>query len=151
MTNPTFGLVEVEKHLPASRARAFEAFADATQREQWGAPSDTAAFIVERDEFRVGGCDLTRCGDAADPRILVTTHYHRIEESSLIVATEVIDNDGQRVAVTQKTVELVDEDDECTCKVTVQVCSFVGEEMVTNTEHGQNGSLDHLASWLQSK
>jgi hypothetical protein len=31
-------------------------------RESWGAPSETGTFFYEESDFRVGDCDIARCG-----------------------------------------------------------------------------------------
>jgi len=56
--------------------RVFAAFANPVERANCGAPSDTAAFIYDKADFREGGTDNFRCGDKSDPLYLdVTTYY----------------------------------------------------------------------------
>lgn len=148
MPSPAHGTIEVSRILPADCHRAFSAFADAAQRTKWGAPSDTAAFIVEQDEFREGGCDITRCGDASDPQILVESQYHHIAEPDLIILTETITDHGRNVAYILKTIALRQHGGACECVVTAQVTSLSGSEMIANTKRGHEGSLDHLVDYL---
>lgn len=114
-------------------------------REKWGAPSDTATFIVEKDQFEVGGTDLTQCGSKDDPSILVTTRYHVIEAPYLIIQTDTVSEGGNTLASIQKTVEI---DSSGGLKIVAQVASLVGEEMLDNTERGQSGSMDSLIRYL---
>tara|TARA_R100000789_G_scaffold7097_3_gene11444 strand:+ start:10152 stop:10604 length:453 start_codon:yes stop_codon:yes gene_type:complete len=146
MTEITFGTVTVERETGATAEWVFAAFADASQREKWGAPSDTAAFIVEQDEFEEGGTDLTRCGSRDDPSILVTTRYHVIEAPHLIIHTETVSDGGNTLASILTTIEI---DNSGGLRITAQVASLVGQEMIDNTERGQNGSADSLVRYLK--
>lgn len=142
------GEVSVERRVNAPPSCAFQAFADAREREAWGAPTSTAAFIVEREDFREGGADLVRCGDASDPQFLVESRYHRIIPDHLIVFTETVTTGGSLVMVSLQTVNFEPVGNDTGCSVHVQLISFIGEEMIENTERGQNGSLDSLARYL---
>jgi hypothetical protein len=69
------GTVVVEQTIGTPVARAYAAFADAKERESWGAPSDTAVFRYEECSFRVGGRDIAICGAKADPRFRVEARF----------------------------------------------------------------------------
>lgn len=147
MKEITFGTVTVERETNTGAEQVFAAFAKATQREKWGAPSDPAAFIVEQDEFKVGGTDVTRCGAKDDPTILVTTRYHVIEAPHLIIYTETVSDGDNALASILTTVEI---DSSGGVRITAQVASLVGRDMIDNTEQGQNGSADNLVRYLEA-
>jgi uncharacterized protein YndB with AHSA1/START domain len=46
--------------------RVFAAFANPVERANWGTPSESAAFIHDEADFRVGGRDVFRCGAKND-------------------------------------------------------------------------------------
>jgi uncharacterized protein YndB with AHSA1/START domain len=142
------GTVVVERLFAAPVERIFTCLADPKERAAWGAPSDTAAFIVEQDQFYEGGTDVTRCGSKADPRILVETRYLQIAPNRRIVSEESIRHDGKLLAVNLTTAELAREGAGAKLRVTIQITSFVGPEMIHNTEKGHHGSLESLASYL---
>ncbi|MBX7484030.1 SRPBCC domain-containing protein [Qipengyuania qiaonensis] len=144
----THGTVVVEREFATSSSRLFDLFAKASEREKWGAPNEGAAYIIEKDDFREGGNGLVRCGNAADPRITVQTHYHRISNGRLLVFTEHIRNDGDPLAVNVTTAEFVSHDAGCRLRTTIQIASFIGEEMISNTRMGHEGSMDGLERYL---
>lgn len=139
----------VKRTLAASPPRVFKAFADAGQREIWGAPSETAGFIVEQDQFRVYGTDIVRCGPADDPQTIVETRYLAIVENRLIVVSEKVIDDGNLLAMSQITTDVQPAKGGGTqlC-ITVQIASLVGQGMIANTKTGHNGSLDNLQRYL---
>ena len=147
MKEIAFGTVTVERETDAGAKQVFAAFADPTQREKWGAPSDTAAFIVEQDEFKVGGTDITRCGAKDDSTVIVTTRYHVIEAPHLIIYTETVSDGGNSLATILTTVEI---DSSGGLRITAPVASLVGQDMIDNTEQGQNGSADNLIRYLEA-
>jgi len=145
------GTIVVEQAVNAPVARAYGAFANATEREAWAAPSDTAIFIYDETDFRVGGRDVARCGAKADPRYRVETRYLDIVPMQRIVSTEAIHEVDKLLAVNITTIEFAP-DDQCTrMKVTVQVTSFVGKAMIENTEAGHVASLRNMAQYLETR
>ena len=137
-----------ERVVPAPIAQVFETFADPAMRAEWGAPSDTAVIIYDAADFRVGGEDRFRCGAKRDPNIHVTAHYLEITPDRRIVTSQTVEMNGQRLAASLTTVELLPEGDTTHLRSTVQVASFVGEDMIRGHEAGNNGSLDSLVRYV---
>jgi len=151
MTNTAtdHGTIVVEQTINVPVARSYGAFAKATEREAWAAPSDTAAFIYDETDFRVGGRDVARCGAKADPRFRVETRYVDIVPMQRIVSTETIHEVDKLLAVNITTIEFVPDDQRTRMKITVQVTSFVGKAMIENTKAGHAGSLRNMAHYLE--
>lgn len=155
------GTVVVERVLDVPLTRAYGAFADVTERARWGSPSDTAAFIYDAADFRVGGVDVIRCGPKEDPRFRVKARYIDIVPERRVVWTEAIgesrrdrlDPDGRPIdtplAANLTTVEFFPQGSRTRVKVTVQVASFVGPAMIDNTRDGHTGSLANMARFLE--
>ena len=143
------GTIVVERLIEATVSRVYAAFADHKAREAWGAPSETATFFYEEADFRVGGRDVARCGAKTDPRFLVEARYVDIVPERRVVWTETIREIDNRLAVNITTLELQPNGQRTQLKVTVQVTSFVGEEMIANTKAGHTGSLANMASYFE--
>lgn len=144
------GTVVVEHRINAPVARVWAAFANAKERERWGAPSDTAVFLYEEADFRVGGRDVARCGAKEDPRFRVEARYVDIVPERRVVWTETISEAGQRMlAANLTTLEITPDRTATRLRVTVQVTSFVGAGMVENTKAGHTGSLASMARHLE--
>lgn len=153
------GTVVVERVLDVPLARTYAAFADAAERARWGSPSDTAAFIYDATDFRVGGLDVIRCGPREDPRFRVEARYLDIVPERRVVWTEAIresrrERDGRQIdtplAANLTTVEFFPQGSRTRVTVTVQVVSFVGPAMIENTRDGHTGSLANMARYLSA-
>jgi uncharacterized protein YndB with AHSA1/START domain len=145
------GTITVERTLDAPVARVYAAFADPKEREAWGAPSDSAVYVYDEADFRVGGRDLARCGPKADPRFRVEARYVDIVPERRVVWTEAI-REGERLLATGiTTFELLPDGARTRLKVTVQVTSFVGPDMIGHTKSGHEGSLASMARHLERR
>ena len=142
------GTVGVEQILNVPVARAYGAFADPDERVRWSAPSDSAVFIYDATNFSVGGLDLARCGAKEDPRYRVEARYVDIVAERRVVWTETIRELDKPLATNITTLEFIPEGRHTRLKVTVQVTSFVGAGMITNTKAGYEGSLANMARHL---
>ena len=142
--------VVVEQLLKVPVSRAYGAFADPKERVRWGAPSDTAVFIYDTADFRVGGIDLARCGAKDDPRYRVEARYIDIVEERRVVWTETIRDLDRLLATNITTLEFIPDGRRTRLKVTVQITSFAGVGMIRNTKAGQEGSLANMARYLEA-
>src|SRR5262245_404754 len=127
------GTVVIEETVGVPVSRVYAAFADPKARAAWGAPSDTAAFFYEEADFRVGGRDVARCGAKEDPRFRVEVRYLDIVPEQRVVWTEMISELDHRLAANITTLELAPDGQATRLKVTVQVTSFIGPQMIENT------------------
>jgi uncharacterized protein YndB with AHSA1/START domain len=147
MTSATtrYATLVFEREIPAPVGKVFAAFSDPKARAQWGAPSDTAVVIYDEADFREGGQDCFRCGSRADPNIHGTTRYLDIVDNRRIVSSEAIVMGGKRLCVSLTTLELTPDGARTRLKSTIQIASFIGEDMFRGHETGNNASLDNLA------
>jgi len=143
------GTITVERMLDAPVSRVYAAYADPKERETWGAPSDTAVFTYDEADFRVGGRDLARCGPKDDPRFRVEARYVDIVPERRVVATETVREVERLLATSITTFELRPAGARTHVKVTVQVTSFVGPDMIKHTKAGHTGSLDNMARYVE--
>ena len=98
----------------------------------------------------MGGVDRYRCGNKNNPNIHATTTYIDIVPGKRIVQVETIDTNGKRLAASLSTLELAPSGDQTSLKTTVQVTSFIGDDMIKGHEQGHNGSLNQLVRYFQS-
>jgi uncharacterized protein YndB with AHSA1/START domain len=137
-----------ERRFPADVERVFAALADPVQRALWSAPSDGAAFVYDEADFRQGGRDIFRCGDKAAPQFTGVTTYIAIAPPIRIVSNEVVESGGAVLMASLLTTELEAQGPETDLRLTVQMVSFHGEEMVRGVEAGNAAALDNLALHL---
>ncbi|MDZ4097867.1 MAG: SRPBCC domain-containing protein, partial [Methylophilaceae bacterium] len=89
-----------------------------------------------------------RCGSKTDPNIQGTTHYLRITKNSGFVSTETIDVDGKRLCASLTTLELFEAGVRTRLRLTSQVASSIGQDMIKGHEIGNNASLDNLCRYF---
>lgn len=142
------GTVVVERTLDAPLTRVYAAFADAQERARWGAPSETSVFIYEEANFAVGGRDLARCGPKGDPRFTVEARYLDIVKERRVVWIEIIREADRLLAANITTLEFRPDGRRTALRATVQVTSFVGPQMIRNTEAGHEGAFENMARYL---
>src|ERR1700748_3554063 len=119
-----------ERILPATVDRVFAAYADLTERMRWGAPSQGTALIYERSNFSEGGEDVFRCGPKSNPNIEGSTRYLDIVPSRRIVSRDTMAVDGHRLCASLSTLEFRADGSQTILKATIQLASFVGQDMV---------------------
>jgi uncharacterized protein YndB with AHSA1/START domain len=151
MTMTLHATLVFEREVPAPAEEVFAAFADPVARTEWGAPSDTAVMIYDEADFREGGQDRFRCGSKADPNIHGMTRYLEITVNRRVVSSETIVMDGRRLCASLNTLELTPHGEKTKLKSTIQLASFIGEDMLKGHETGHNASLDNLVQYFGNK
>jgi uncharacterized protein YndB with AHSA1/START domain len=142
------GNLVFERTYDAPIARVYAAFADPVARATWSAPTDTALFVYDETDFRIGGRDVFRCGSKADPQYRGETRYHDIVPERRIVSTETVDQLDRRLSVAVVTLEFAPEDERTTLKLTVQLVSLDGPGMIEGMKMGYSGALDNVGRYL---
>src|ERR1700716_3408514 len=99
---PQHATITLERIYRAPLDRVFSEFADPGARARWCPPSNDV-LIYDRTDFRAGGRDIFRCGPKDDPKVRGETFYHLIVPNKLVVSSETLDADGQRLAVSLST------------------------------------------------
>lgn len=122
--------IVLERQYEASPARVFAAFADPAARTRWGVPSNDAELVYDETEFRVGGCDVGRCGPRGKLACRVETRYHDIIPDHRIVYTEVVSQGLAPLSFALVTVDFEADPGGCRLILTDQVTSYGGEGMI---------------------
>jgi uncharacterized protein YndB with AHSA1/START domain len=138
-----------ERICPAPVERVFAAFADPEERANWGTPSETAAFIYDKVDFREGGSDVFRCGDKSNPQYRGVTTYYDIVPNQRIISSETVETEGRKLLISMATTTLQAEGSGTKVIVTVQLTSLVGEGMLNGAKFGHNASLDNLVKAME--
>ncbi len=139
-----------ERVFHAAPERVFDALADVEKRARWGTPSDTAALVYSKSEFKAGGCDEFRCGAKDDLRYAGCVRYFEIVPNERVIFVESISTDGSLLSVSLVTWEIGPHRDGARVVITDQLASFGGAGMVTGTQMGMTAALDNLARHLAS-
>jgi uncharacterized protein YndB with AHSA1/START domain len=139
--------MKVERAYAAPVERIFAEFADPQSREKWSAPSNDN-LVYDESDFLEGGRDVFRCGPANDLRFQGTTTYLAIVPNQTVIFTEVLTEGTSRLAVALITLDFEPAEKGSNLKVTAQIVSFVGPDMVKSYESGNRSALEGLARQL---
>lgn len=138
-----------ERICSASVERVFAAFANPAERANWGTPSETAAFVYDKVDFREGGVDVFRCGDKKNPQYRGVTRYYDIVPNERIISSEIVETQGRKLLVTMSTTTFESEGAGTKVTVTAQLTSLAGDEMLKSAKFGHNASLDNLVEAMR--
>jgi uncharacterized protein YndB with AHSA1/START domain len=147
---PQHATITLERTYRAPLERVFSEFADPVARARWSAPSNDV-LIYDQTEFRAGGRDLFRCGPKNDPKFRGEIFYHLIVPNRRVVSSETLDVDGQRLAVSLNTLDFEPAGEGTNLKVTVQMVSLVGADMIEGYESGNKSALENLGRHLSGQ
>jgi uncharacterized protein YndB with AHSA1/START domain len=139
-----------ERICAAPVERVFAAFANPAERANWGTPSETAAFIYDKGDFRERGEDVFRCGDKSNPQYRGVTTYYDIAPNERIIASEVVESKGRKLLISMSTTTFKPEGTGTRLIVTAQLTSLTGEDMLNGAKFGHNASLDNLVKAMQN-
>jgi uncharacterized protein YndB with AHSA1/START domain len=138
-----------ERVCSANVARVFAALADPVERAGWGTPSDTAVLVYDAVDFRVGGRDLFRCGSKDNPQYRGITTYYDILPDQRIISSEVVEVSGRTVLISMLTMMLEPDGSGTKIKLTAQVTSLDGDNMIEGAKFGNNAALDNLVAAMR--
>lgn len=141
--------IVLERQYDAEPQCVFGAWADPAARQRWAAPSPADAIEYREADFRVGGCDVSRCGAADDKRFAVEARYLDIVTDRRIVFAEIVESDGVRLSVSLITVEFEAERGGTHLRLTDQIASLEGADMVAGSRAGLSAALENLSRYLQ--
>jgi ketosteroid isomerase-like protein/uncharacterized protein YndB with AHSA1/START domain len=139
--------IKLQHSYPAPPERVFSEFADPVARARWSAPSKDA-LIYDETDFRLGGKDVFRCGPKGNPKFRGETRYLNIVTDALVVSSETVDVEGQRLAVALTTLDFEPAEEGTNLTVTIQIVSFAGPDMIHGYESGNKSALKNLSLHL---
>lgn len=147
MNAATHDTVRVTQCIEAPIDKVWGAYADVSKRSQWGVPKGEAMIYVQSD-FREGGRDRYRCGPPETLEFQAESEYTRIVPEALIVYTETVKNEDHALATAVSTWEFETEGRGTRVRVTTQVVSFIGAQMIDGTRNGHTRVLAQLGPFL---
>ena len=133
----------------ASPARVFQAFADPDARARWGAPSPSAALVMDQTRFEIGGLDVSRCGSKDDLRYHVEARYLDIVEAERIVYSETVSERGARLSAALITIAFETIETGTRLTLTAQLAAFDDGFMIAGNKMGYGAALDNLRAEVE--
>ena len=140
-----------EKLFTAPPSRVFAAYVDKKAREKWSAPSPEAEIRIDNSDVRTGGRESGQCGGKGDLRWSLELYYHRVTPDRQITFSEELWDGDQLLVVALITFDLVETSDGGTAlKLTDQITSFVGRDIVRGHQEGHLKALANLRQLVDS-
>lgn len=136
--------------ITAPLSAAWDAFADSTQRAVWGVPKGETQIYDESD-FRFGGRDTYRCGPPQDLKFHGVVGYVQIIPKSLIVHTDTVTAGGQLLATAILTWQFETKGETTLIRLTAQVTSFIGSDMIDGHRNGHTKALEQLRDFVEGR
>lgn len=140
--------IQLRKFTQAPLSKVWAAFADTTQRAQWGVPMGEE-LVYDRDDFQVGGRAGYRCGPPGDLRFQVSTEYLVIEEHALVIHTESVRSGGRLLAAGVIAWQFSTASHGSAVAISHHLTSTVGQEMIDGSRNGHTIALNQLASLVE--
>lgn len=150
MTDPALlhDTITIKKTINASTREVFNAWADPAARSEWGPPSEDEAIEFVENDFRIGGRDVSWCGQKGNLGFRVETLYYDIRPPERLLFTERVSMGDNLLSVSLVTVVLSDSGGTTTLGLTVQIASLVGEGMISGNRVGWEAALTNLDLYL---
>jgi len=143
---PAFGTLEFTRTLAGNPARVFQALTSAADRMAWGPPDASSVVIIENQpDPALGAREVSRCGPRGNPYVDVATDWIVMEASARLVYAETLSAEGETLACSLATFSLSADGTGTGLCATVQIVSFVGDDMMGEYEGGWSHALDNLA------
>lgn len=150
MSAITHATMVLERTYKAAPARVFAAWESVKAREQWAAPNDNVRVRYTEADFREGGLDVTACVESDGKTFDTRNFYLSIERETRIVFTEQIFQEGFQLSAAIVSVEFEAAGAGTRQVVTLQIASFVGDDMVHGYDQGWTAALDQLAKLVET-
>ena len=140
--------IHLSRTLDADLDDVWNAYADTAQRSRWSVP-EGEEMVFDADDLRSGGAARYRCGTPGELEFAGSIDYLHIAPGAAVVHTEITRSGSQLLSAALLTWSFGAADPRTELSVTVQVTSFVGEDMLDGTRNGHRIALDQLADFLR--
>lgn len=136
----------IEREYPASLARVYAAWTSEEAKRRWFACHQEYTL-----DYREGGIEFTRGGEAGGPVWTCNTRFHDIVNEDRIVYSYELLRDDVRVSVSLVTVTFASLGAHTRLTFTEQGAFLDGHDTPAHREHGTREGLDRLTAELETQ
>ena len=144
-----FGKLTLTRTIGCTPDRLFPLLTQPEARAVWGTPSETAVFDILESDPRPGVYELAGCFRTLHLECLSRTYFLVIDGPNCLICSETIFIEEAPICVSLITLEISFSERHSELKVTVQVASLCGPDMVSGYETGWGTALDKLAKMAE--
>lgn len=139
----------LERRYDATPGQVFAAWEDVEGRSYWQNPADHLRLVYDKADFRVGGCDVSRCWAEGDAQAYTATvYYQEIEPDRRIIMSETVELAGRHLSAALVTVEIDPDGSGARMRLTLQIAAEEGSEVFAGYREGWGALLENLVSHL---
>lgn len=136
-----------ERELPSSVVRVWRAFEDSSTRARWGSPRGEEQ-VCSHDDVRSGGTAAYQCGSPGELQFRGEVVYLDVVPAARVIHTDAVWAADQLLATALLTWEFWEGHAGVRLRLTDQVASLVGRDMIDGHRNGHTEALDQLAEFL---
>jgi uncharacterized protein YndB with AHSA1/START domain len=140
--------IKIKKTINAPSPRVFKSFSSIKEKAIWSAPPGDA-IVFKKQNFKVDGVELFKCGPIGKLEYVGKVNYIEIIKDQRIIYIETVMHRRNKLATAMVTIELHQENSKTQIEMTVQVVSYVGEDLIKGCKIGYKKSLTSLKKYLE--
>lgn len=141
----------LERWLSAKPETVFAAWADIEARKVWSDPADVKTAVYVEASFTEGGRDLIHCGPEGEAGFVIDARYVEIVRAQRIIFVETIRLNRNLQSTALITVEFEAKNDGTQLKLTDQIVSVSGTDIIKGNRAGYSAALENLALYLSEE
>ena len=151
-TGTETGTLRLSRTIKASPDTVYTALIDPAARSAWCPPGDGHVVLIEGQPAPAPGIrETSRVGPADNPYVTVLTDWVLMEPATRLVYTETLMAEGAALGSSLACCDLTASDAGTDLAVTVQIVSFIGDEMLSEFESGCTHAFDNLVRYAEAQ
>ena len=151
-TGTETGTLRLSRAIKAAPDTVYTALIDPAARSAWGPPGDGHVVLIEGQPTPAPGIrEISRCGPSDNPYVTVLTDWVLMEPTSRLVYAETLMAEGAPLGSSLACCDLTASDAGTDLAVTVQIMSFIGDEMLSEFESGCTHAFENLARYAETQ
>ncbi|MDA7428565.1 SRPBCC domain-containing protein [Primorskyibacter aestuariivivens] len=151
-TGTDTGTLRLSRAIKAAPDTVYTALIDPAARSAWGPPGDGHVVRIEGQPAPSPGIrEVSRCGPADNPYVTVLTDWVLMEPATRLVYAETLMAEGAALGSSLACCDLTASDIGTNLTVTVQIMSFIGDEMLSEFEGGWTHAFENLARYAETQ
>lgn len=146
------GTLRLSRAIKAAPDTVYTALIDPAARSAWGPPGDGHVVLIEGQPTPAPGIrEVSRCGPIDNPYVTVLTDWVLMEPATRLVYAETLMAEGAALGASLACYDLIASDTGTDLTVTIQIMSFIGDEMLSEFEGGWTHAFENLTRYIEAR
>lgn len=146
------GTLRLSRVIKAAPDTLYTALIDPAARSAWGPPGEGHVVLIEGQPAPAPGIrEVSRCGPSDNPYVTVLTDWVLMEPGARLVFAETLMAEGAPLGASLACYDLKSTDTGTDLTVTIQIMSFIGDEMLSEFEGGWTHAFENLVRYAETQ